>query len=169
MRVFWTADRILIAILDALIIAIAGLILVLMNYAVFSRFVLNSSVSWGEELPAHLLAMLTFIGGAYLARTNGHLCFDGVLEKLPGPVQRIFLIGIQIMMIFFAGCLTYYGAIAAWSFFGRDLISIELPVSLFRGAMPVGGAIIALICTIRLVGLLIGRLGPDDFQPQHDD
>lgn len=169
MKVFWAADRILIAILDAFIIAIAGLILVLMNYAVFSRFVLNASVSWGEELPAHLLAMLTFIGGAYLARTNGHLCFDGVLAKLPVPVQRIFLIGIQIMMIFFAGCLTYYGAIAAWSFFGRDLISIELPVSLFRGAMPVGGAIIALICTIRLVGLLTGRLGPDDFQPQHDD
>jgi hypothetical protein len=26
------------------------------------------------------------------------------------------------------------------------LISVDLPVSLFRGAMPVGGALIALIC-----------------------
>ena len=169
MNVFWAADRVLFAILDALIVALAGLILVLMNYAVFSRFVLNDSVSWGEELPAHLLAMLTFIGGAYLTRTNEHLSFDGVLVKLPLPVQRTFLIGIQILMIFFAGCLTYYGAIAAWSFSGRDLISIELPITLFRGAMPVGGAIIALICTVRLVGLATGRLGPDDLQPQHDD
>jgi TRAP-type transport system periplasmic protein len=64
-----------------------ALLLLLLNYAVFSRFVLNASVSWGEELPAHVLAALTFIGAAYLTRTNEHLGFDGGLRALR-PLPR---------------------------------------------------------------------------------
>jgi TRAP-type transport system small permease protein len=84
-----TADRALRWVLDAFVIAMAGALLVLLNYAVFSRFVLNASVSWGEELPAHMLAALTFIGAAYLTRTNEHLGFDGGLLALPPLLRRV--------------------------------------------------------------------------------
>lgn len=163
-----TADTLLTTLLDWLVIALAGLLLVLLNYAVFSRFVLNASVSWGEELPAHLLAALTFIGAAYLTRTNEHLGFDGVLVLLPETLQRLVLVLNLILMTLFAGCLAYFGGIAAVSFMGRNLISIDLPVSLFRGVMPLSGGIMVLICLGRLVGLLSGRLGPDDFLPRSD-
>jgi len=163
-----TLDKLLTTVLDWLVIFLAGLLLVLLNYAVFTRFVLNASVSWGEELPAHLLAALTFIGAAYLTRTNEHLGFDGVLALLPGAVQRLVLTANLVLMALFAGCLAYYGGIAAWSFAGRNLISIDLPVSLFRGVMPVSGAIMMLICVARLVGLWSGRLQPADFLPRTD-
>jgi len=41
-------------------------------------------------------------------------------------------------------------------------------VSLFRGVMPVSGAIMMLICVARLVGLWSGRLQPADFLPRTD-
>lgn len=163
------ADRLLLRLLDVLIIAIAGLLLVLLNYAVFSRFVLNASVSWSEELPAHILAALTFIGAAYLTRTNEHLGFDGVLMLLPEFMQRIVLIINLLLMTAFAGCLAYYGWITVMSFgWARQLISIDIPVVLFRGAMPVAGAIMAVVCIGRLIGLLTGRLTPTDFRPKAD-
>ena len=162
------ADRWLLRVLDGFTIAMAGALLVLLNYAVFSRFVLNASVSWGEELPAHMLAALTFIGAAYLTRTNEHLGFDGGLRALPVLPRRIVAgIGL-VLMAAFGLALAVYGGRAALSFGGRMLISVDLPVALFRGAMPVGGALIVLICSVRLVGLITGRITPEDLMPEGD-
>ena len=161
-------DRWITAALDTLVIALAGLLLFLLNWAVFARFVLNDSVSWGEELPAHVLAALTFIGAAYLTRTNEHLGFDAVLRVMSPTLKRIVTAANLILMGGFGLLLAWYGGIAALSFAGRPLISLDLPVALFRGAMPAGGALITLICSVRLAGLLTGRVNPDDLLPESD-
>jgi len=45
MQITDTLDRWTTAVLDALVVAMAGLLLILLNWAVFARFVLNDSVS----------------------------------------------------------------------------------------------------------------------------
>ena len=170
-RLFTVAARIdagVGAILDALVIGLAGLLLVLLNWAVFARFVLNDSVSWGEELPAHLLAALTFIGAAYLTRTNEHLGFDAVLRVMPAGMQRVVTALNLILMGGFGILLAWYGGMVAASFGVRPLISVDLPMALFRGAMPLGGALIAVFCGARLVGVLSGRVQPMDLLPESD-
>lgn len=163
-----TGDRWLGRVLDAMVITLAGLLFALLNWAVFARFVLNDSVSWGEELPAHLLAMLTFIGAAYLTRTNEHLGFDAVLRVMPAGLQRVVTALNLVLMGAFGAMLAWYGGLAAASFAGRALISVDAPMLLFRGAMPLGGALIALICAVRLVGIVLGRIDPLDLLPESD-
>lgn len=161
-------DRVVGAVLDAMVVALAGLLLLLLNWAVFARFVLNDSVSWGEELPAYLLATLTFVGAAYLTRTNEHLGFDAVLRVMPPAMMRWVMAANLVLMGAFGALLAWYGGIAAISFAGRALISIDLPVMLFRAAMPVGGALIALFCAARLVGVATGRVDPASLLPESD-
>ena len=163
-----TLDRAMIGALDALVIALAGLLLVLLNYAVFARFILNDSVSWGEELPAHLLATLAFVGAAYLTRTNEHIGFDGVARLMPPLVQKVVFAANLLLMAVFGAALAWFGTIATLSFGDRPLISIDLPMALFRAAMPLGGALIALICSLRLIGLLTSRIAPKDLLPETD-
>lgn len=163
-----TLDRWITALLDGLVIAMAGVLLVLMNWAVFARFVLNDSVSWGEELPAHILAALTFIGAAYLTRTNEHLGFDIVLRILPRGAKRVVTCLNLILMGGFGALMAWYGGIAASSFAGRMLISVDLPVALFRGTMAVGGFLILAFCAVRLVGISTGRIAPDALIPESD-
>ncbi|MCC5963480.1 MAG: TRAP transporter small permease [Rhodobacteraceae bacterium] len=165
--VLWL-DRQMCRALDIFTITVAGILLVLLNYAVFARFILNRSASWGEELPAHILAMLTFIGAAYLTRTNEHLGFDSVARSLNLGAQRVLACINQILMAGFGAVLFWFGGKAALSFMGRTLISVDLPVILFRGAMPVGGALIVLICTVRLAGLIMGRINPGELLPEGD-
>jgi TRAP-type C4-dicarboxylate transport system permease small subunit len=143
-------------------------LLLLLNWAVFARFVLNDSVSWGEELPAHLLAMLTFIGAAYLTRTNEHLGFDAVLRIAPPRTMRVVTALNLLLMGIFGAMLAWYGGIAAASFGARSLISIDAPMMLFRGAMPLGGALITLFCAVRFVGIVTGRIDPLDLLPESD-
>jgi TRAP-type C4-dicarboxylate transport system permease small subunit len=161
-------DLWLTRLLDAVVIGLAGLLFCLLNYAVFTRFILNDSVSWSEELPAHILAALTFIGAAYLTRTSEHLGFDAVVRILSPGLKRAVMAGNLVLMAFFGGLLAYYGGIAAASFGSRMLISVDLPMALFRYAMPVGGALIALISLTRLAGLLTGQVHPDDLLPESD-
>lgn len=161
-------DLWLTRLLDWAVIGLAGLLFVLLNVAVFTRFVMNDSVSWSEELPAHLLAVLTFIGAAYLTRTSEHLGFDSVVRILPPAAKRAVMAGNLLLMAFFGGLLAYYGAIAAASFGSRMLISVDLPMALFRYAMPLGGALIALISLTRLAGLVTGQVHPDDLLPESD-
>lgn len=163
-----TLDRWTTAVLDALVIAMAGLLLILLNWAVFARFVLNNSVSWGEELPAHILAALTFIGAAYLTRTNEHLGFDAVLRIMSPTLKRIVTGMNLILMGGFGALMAWYGGIAALSFGSRTLISVELPMVLFRGTMAVGGSLILIFCAVRLVGIATGRVSPDDLLPESD-
>lgn len=162
------ADKFIGHMLDVAVITLAGLLFLLLNYAVFARFVLNDSVSWGEELPANILAMLTFIGAAYLTRSNEHLGFDAVVREMPNRLKTIVMCGNLTLMAGFGALLAYYGSIAAMSFGARQLISIDLPMALFRGAMPVGGALITLFCVIRLVSLATGRIKADDLLPESD-
>lgn len=162
------ADRWLGVLLDVIVIGLAGLLLILLNWAVFARFILNDSVSWGEELPAYLLATLTFIGAAYLTRTNEHLGFDAVLRVMPRPMQRVVTAVNLVLMAGFGALLAWYGGLAAISFAGRSLISIDAPMVLFRAAMPVGGALISLFCVVRLVGIATGRIDPMDLLPESD-
>ncbi len=161
-------DRWVGAALDAVVIGLAALLLVLLNWAVIARFLLNASVSWGEELPAHILAALTFIGAAYLTRTNEHLGFDAVLRLLPPRGMRVVTALNLLLMGGFGLLLAWYGGLAAASFTGRQLISVDLPMLLFRAAMPVGGGLIALFCAVRFVGVVTGRVDPADLLPETD-
>lgn len=161
-------DRWAGAALDAAVIGLAGLLLLLLNWAVFARFVLNDSVSWGEELPAHILATLTFVGAAYLTRTNEHLGFDAVLRVLPPRAMRVVTATNLVLMGGFGALLAWYGGIAAESFAGRSLISVDLPMILFRAAMPLGGTLIAVFCAVRLAGVLTGRVDPQSLLPESD-
>ena len=161
-------DRWLGVVLDVMVIVLAGLLLLLLNWAVFARFVLNDSVSWGEELPAYLLAMLTFIGAAYLTRTNEHLGFDAVLRVMPPRMMRVVTAFNLLLMGVFGAMLAWYGGIAAASFGARSIISIDAPMALFRAAMPFGGALIAVFCAVRFVGIATGRIDPLDLLPESD-
>lgn len=161
-------DLWLTRVLDAAVVGMAGLLFVLLNVAVFTRFALNNSVSWSEELPAHVLAALTFVGAAYLTRTSEHLGFDAVVRIMRPGLKRAVMAANLILMAGFGAMLAWYGGIAAASFGSRMLISVDLPMGLFRWAMPVGGALIALISVTRLAGLLSGQVDPDDLLPESD-
>lgn len=161
-------DRTMIRCLDALVIAMAGLLLLLLNYAVFARFILNESVSWGEELPAYILAALTFVGAAYLTRSNEHIGFDGVVRMMPPLLQRLIFAANLMVMAAFGAVFAYYGLIAAASFGTRPLISLDIPMALFRAAVPFGCALISAICIARLIGLLTRQITLKDLMPETD-
>ena len=55
----------------------------------FTRYVLNDSLTWTEEIAQYLLMVITFAGSAMAARRGTHIAVEFLLNKLPPGARRI--------------------------------------------------------------------------------
>lgn len=72
----------------------AGLVLlwvlgVLVFTQFFSRYVLNDSVAWTEEVARYLLIVLVFIGSAGAVRRGTHIRVEALEQALPPAARRV--------------------------------------------------------------------------------
>lgn len=54
-----------------------------------TRYVLNDSAAWTEEIARYLLVAVVFVGAAIGVRKNNHIQVDYFYRHLPAPVQRV--------------------------------------------------------------------------------
>ncbi|MHC2702928.1 TRAP-type mannitol/chloroaromatic compound transport system permease small subunit [Bradyrhizobium liaoningense] len=67
-------------------LSVTGLLVIvtIVFYQVFGRYVLNSSPTWTENLALVLILYVTLIGAAVGVRDAGHIGMDSLLVMLPG-------------------------------------------------------------------------------------
>ncbi|MDA1155475.1 MAG: TRAP transporter small permease [Proteobacteria bacterium] len=86
------ADEILFAGLRlALILLMSAMVLSVLGQ-VFSRYVLNASLNWSEELARLCMVCLVFLGVACLTRSNEHLAVTSLVDLLSDRLRSLFLI-----------------------------------------------------------------------------
>jgi TRAP-type C4-dicarboxylate transport system permease small subunit len=96
----------------------------------FTRYVLNDSIAWTEEIARYLLICVTFVGAAMAARKGTHIALELSLYILPaGPRRWLRIILSAIAVAFFA--------VAAWLCFGiaeamwyQPMVVVDLPLGL---------------------------------------
>jgi TRAP-type C4-dicarboxylate transport system permease small subunit len=78
-------------------------------YQFFTRYALNSSASWTEEIARYLLICVVFIALAWAVRDNRHIHVDIFYRMLPAAVCRVLATLVDLVRIAFflyAGVLT---------------------------------------------------------------
>jgi TRAP-type C4-dicarboxylate transport system permease small subunit len=73
----------------------------------FSRYVLNDSIAWTEEIARYLLMVVAFLGAALAARKGTHIALEIVPNMLPRGARRWMRLALGLVTIAFF-------AIAAW-------------------------------------------------------
>jgi TRAP-type C4-dicarboxylate transport system permease small subunit len=96
----------------------------------FTRYVLNDSFAWTEEIATNLNVALVFVGSAMCVRMSRHIQVDFLYRYLPVRLARVLATAIDLMRIaFFA-----YGAILVWRFMGivadEQMTTVALPKNL---------------------------------------
>jgi TRAP-type C4-dicarboxylate transport system permease small subunit len=168
--VWWVTriDRFIFSLVDWIVIGITLAISIAVVATVFSRYVLNDSFSWGEELPGLLLMCLTFFGAAWLARNHGHLAFDGLTASLPRRVSQIVQTINLLLVQFFLVALTYYGWVITVATGDTSLVTLDLPQALFRAVIPLTGVIMLWAFGRELVMVWLAP-PPTNFPPDFDN
>jgi len=142
------------------------LIMLVMTYEVFCRYLLNAPTTWGLEVVSYLLVTSTCLGLGYTLRVQAHIAVDVVRKLFPIPVQQ-FLYRLSLLMIV-AVCLTmiFWGWIdvKASKLLGDvSLTPLAMPLWIPQMVIPVG-AFLLLIQTVELLfdkNILISATDPE--------
>ncbi|MFC1531753.1 TRAP transporter small permease [Thermodesulfobacteriota bacterium] len=118
---------------------------------VFSRYVLNESLFWSEELARFLLVWLTFLGATVAYRRKVHPGIDVLYARMPPGVKKAFTLLIHFISIALFTVMIYYGY--QFAYFVRSQISpaLQLPKWVVFSIIPVSG----LIFMIHLSALIL--------------
>jgi TRAP-type C4-dicarboxylate transport system permease small subunit len=104
----------------------------------FTRYVLNDSFAWTEEIATNLNVALVFVGAAMCVRMSRHIQVDFLYRYLPPRLGRILATAVDLVrIVFFA-----YGAVLIWRFMeivaDEQMTTITLPKNLAYGFVFIG-------------------------------
>jgi TRAP-type C4-dicarboxylate transport system permease small subunit len=80
-----------------------GIMIVNVAVGVFTRYILQDSLPWSEELGRYLMVWCGFLGCGLAMKDDGHVGVTMVLDLLPPGARRIvLLLGRTIITVFLA-------------------------------------------------------------------
>jgi TRAP-type transport system small permease protein len=105
----------------------------------FSRYVLNSSFAWTEEIARYGLMMLAFIGGAVVTRKKGQIAVELVSNVMkPGPARATLLATVDVVTLGFLALLAYFSVTIVERMQFQRMTVFDLPMSLVYGGISLG-------------------------------
>lgn len=118
----------------ALFIGMAGVLF----YQVFTRYMLDDSAGWTEEIARYFLVAVVFIGASMSVRKNNHIQVDYFYRLMPRVMGRVLSTAVDLIRCAFLG----YGTWLTWALIERighqQMAVIDLPMSIVFGAMLFG-------------------------------
>ena len=104
----------------------------------FTRYVLNDSVAWTEEIARYGLIWITFIGGAMVTRRNNHIAVVLAPNLLSPGAAKCVLAAVDIATLAFLALLSYFSVLIFERMQFQRMTVIDLPMSYVYGAVMVG-------------------------------
>ncbi|MDD7973762.1 TRAP transporter small permease [Roseinatronobacter alkalisoli] len=95
----------------------------------FTRYVLNNSLGWTEEIARFLLIGVTFIGAVMATRKHSHIAVEFIYRWVPRPLRRVAQTSIDLVSVGFFAIMSWY----SYQVSGRTqqmMVSIDVPKSI---------------------------------------
>ncbi len=130
---------------------------VIVGVSVFTRYCLNSSLGWSDELSRFLFIWVSFLGAAYAYGLNEHIGLDFVVDRIRNEKTR------TVIRLLSEICIGVVIFVIAW--YGWDVAvsatnlspALDIPMTVVYGVVPLTGALMAVLNVLKILGW-IGRL-----------
>ena len=113
-------------------------------YQFFTRYVLNDSAAWTEEIARYLLIATVFTGAAIGVAKNNHIQVDFFYRFMPRVVGRIMGLLVDVMRIAFFAAAT----LLTWQMMDKlgsyKMTIVDLPMNIVYAVVMAGFAAMAL-------------------------
>jgi len=113
-------------------------------YQFFTRYVLNNSASWTEEIARYLLIGTVFVGAAIGVAKNNHIQVDLLYRYLPAKLGRALAVVVDVLRIAFLGAMVVLTAQMMQKMENYKMTIIDLPMNLLYGVCLFGFAMMTL-------------------------
>jgi len=122
-------------------------------YQFFTRYALNDSASWTEEIARYLLIGTAFVGAAMNTRKNNHIHVDFVYRLVPRAVGRVMSTLVDAMRIAFLGYCVWLTWLLITKIGSSRMAIVDLPMGIVYGVVMFGFALM----TVRAVQVAAGN------------
>jgi TRAP-type C4-dicarboxylate transport system permease small subunit len=138
---------------DWMALALFWLLGIIIFYQFFTRYALNDSAAWTEEIARYFLVATVFVGAAMCVRRNNHIQVDFFYRVLPRRLMRAMATLVDIVRVAFLA----YCVVLTWQLMQRigssRMAVVELPMGLVYGAVLAG----FVLMTWRAVGVAVAN------------
>ncbi len=121
---------------DAIVLVVFWGLAVVVFLQFFTRYILNDSLAWTEEIARFLLIAVTFIGAIMATRKGSHIAVEFLFRWMNRPVRRVVQAIIDLVSVAFFAALTLFSVQLAGRT-GQMMVSIDVPKSLVYWAVAV--------------------------------
>ena len=136
---------------DWLAFALFWVLAAVIFYQFFTRYALNDSASWTEEIARYLLIATAFVGAAVNVRKNNHIQVDFFYRLLPRWVTRPLATLVDGLRIAFLGYCVWLTILMIQKIGKLRMAVIDWPMGIVYGFVAFG----FVLMTWRAIGLLI--------------
>ena len=112
-------------------------------YQFFTRYALDNSAAWTEEIARYLLIIVTFVGGAMATRKNTHIHLEFLYRFLPAKVGRVLSTLVDIVRVVFLVYATYLSALLVPKMQFMNMTVVDFPMSYVYGMVTFGFAMMS--------------------------
>ena len=133
--------------------AIFWLLGLVIFYQFFTRYALNDSASWTEEIARYLLIATAFVGAAVNVRKNNHIQVDFFYRVLPRWVTRPMSVAVDLARVLFLGYCVWLTYLLTERIGKLRMAIIDWPMGIVYAFVGVGFALM----TWRAVGVAIAN------------
>lgn len=138
--------------LTAFIAATSLVVLVgVLAWQVFGRYVLNSSPSWTEPVSMTLMGVAALFGAAIAVRAESHFAFPTLVESSPKTVRAVLKALGRIIALIFGVALAGFGYFLIVDSWDVPMAGAPIPEGVANIGICGGGALIALFALERLL------------------
>ena len=113
-------------------------------YQFFTRYALNNSASWTEEIARYLLIGVVFVGASIGVAKNNHIQVDLLYRYLGRGVSRTLAIAVDIVRIAFFFSMSYFTVQMMQKMGSYQMTIVDLPMNIVYSVVLFGFVVMSL-------------------------
>lgn len=143
-----TFEKLLTRITETLVVlTLLGMVVAIWG-SVFTRYITNDPIAWGEQVAKYLMVWAVMLGAGLGLREGAHISIGIVVKRLPEAAQRVCSLLVYLILATFLMVGLIYGAIFAYNVREHvDPIINNMSLFYAYSAIPVGcGLMLVQLC-----------------------
>ena len=113
-------------------------------YQFFTRYALNNSASWTEEIARYLLIGVVFVGASIGVAKNNHIQVDLLYRYLPAPLCRALALLVDVLRIAFLGSMSVFTVQMMQKMGPLPMTIVDLPMNIVYSVVLFGFVVMTL-------------------------
>lgn len=143
-----------------------ALMVVLVTWQVFTRYIAGRPSSWSEELVSYMFAWMALFGASLTVGQRGHMNIPVVVEMTNHKTQKFLAILSEVIIFIFSLVVLVWGGISITDLaMGQMTSALGVPIGVFYIALPVSGVLNMIYSLINIYEITSGEISvlpPDE-------